>query len=161
MQLAAGARIGARMNKPSHATAPGLDPGCSMGELIVRAIRRGGERIAFVLDEQRISYRAFGDMLSRMVQALAARGVKRGDAIAVLSSNRPEAFLVTAAGYLMGLRFQFGGIRLRVLFHHLLHGVDGPEKITGRGPGLGHLLTNAQEATLKGRTVIGFYSAGT
>lgn len=104
MQLAAGARIGARMNKPSHATAPGLDPGCSMGELIVRAIRRGGERIAFVLDEQRISYRAFGDMLSRMVQALAARGVKRGDAIAVLSSNRPEAFLVTAAGYLMGLR---------------------------------------------------------
>ena len=75
-----------------------------MGELIVRAVRRGGERIAFVLGEQAISYRAFGELLSRMVQALEARGVRRGDAIAVLSSNRPEAFLVTAAGYLMGLR---------------------------------------------------------
>jgi len=75
-----------------------------MGELIVRAVRRGGERIAFVLGEQATSYRAFGELLSRMVQALEARGVRRGDAIAVLSSNRPEAFLVTAAGYLMGLR---------------------------------------------------------
>jgi fatty-acyl-CoA synthase len=75
-----------------------------MGELIVRAVRRGGERIAFVLGEQAISYRAFGELLGRMVQALEARGVQRGDAIAVLSSNRPEAFLVTAAGYLMGLR---------------------------------------------------------
>jgi fatty-acyl-CoA synthase len=92
------------MNNASRNTSPGLDPGCTMGELIVRAIRRGGERIAFVLDEQQISYRAFGEMLSRMVQALAARGLKRGDAIAVLSSNRPEAFLVTAAGYLMDLR---------------------------------------------------------
>ncbi|MGE5129090.1 MAG: AMP-binding protein [Sphingomonadaceae bacterium] len=77
---------------------------CTMGDLIVRAVRRGGERIAFVLGEQAISYRAFGELLSRMVQALEARGVRRGDAIAVLSSNRPEAFLVTAAGYLMGLR---------------------------------------------------------
>ena len=92
------------MNNAADDTAPGSNSGCTMGELVVRAIRRGGERIAFVLDGHRISYRAFGAMLSRMVQALEARGVKRGDAIAVLSSNRPEAFLVTAAGYLMGLR---------------------------------------------------------
>ena len=81
-----------------------LYAGCTMGELIIRALQRGGDRIAFVLDEQSISYREFAAQLSQMVQALAARGVKQGDAIAVLSSNRPEAFLVSAAGYLMGLR---------------------------------------------------------
>jgi fatty-acyl-CoA synthase len=81
-----------------------LHEGCTMGDLILRAVRRGGEHIAFVLDEHAISYRVFGEQLSRMVQALEARGLRRGDAIAVLSSNRPEAFLVNAAGYLMGLR---------------------------------------------------------
>lgn len=75
-----------------------------MGDLILRAIRRGGERVAFALEDQAISYRAFGEQLSRLVQALEARGLRHGDAIAVLSSNRPEAFLVNAAGYLMGLR---------------------------------------------------------
>ena len=81
-----------------------LYEGCTVGDLILRAIRRGGERIAFALDDQAISYRAFGEQLSRLVQALEARGLRRGDAFAVLSSNRPEAFLVNAAGYLMGLR---------------------------------------------------------
>ncbi|MGW8269099.1 MAG: AMP-binding protein, partial [Burkholderiales bacterium] len=81
-----------------------LHEGCTMGDLILRALRRGGERIAFVLEDQAISYREFGEQLSRMVQALEARGLRHGDAIAVLSSNRPEAFLVNAAGYLMGLR---------------------------------------------------------
>jgi fatty-acyl-CoA synthase len=75
-----------------------------MGDLILRAIHRGGDQAAFVLDDQVITYREFGDMLSRMVQFMQARGLKRGDAIATLSSNRPEAFLVNAAGYLLGLR---------------------------------------------------------
>ncbi|MEN9315012.1 MAG: hypothetical protein RIS35_1405 [Pseudomonadota bacterium] len=77
---------------------------CSMGDLLVRAIQRGGDRVAFVLDEQQLTYREFGALLSRFVQAIKARGVRKGDAIAVLSSNRPEAFLGTAAAYLMGLR---------------------------------------------------------
>ena len=77
---------------------------CNMGDLLIRAIQRGGDRVAFVLDEQQITYREFGALLSRFVQALKARGLQRGDAIAVLSSNRPEAFLGTAASYLMGMR---------------------------------------------------------
>ena len=81
-----------------------LVEGCTMGDLIIRAIHRGGDRTAFVLDEQTMSYAQFGAALSQLVQALKARGLKRGDAIATLSSNRPEAFLVNAAGYLMGLR---------------------------------------------------------
>ena len=81
-----------------------LHEGCCMGELVVRAIRRGGDRVAFVLDERSITYREFGSILSRLVQALKARGLKKGDAVATLSSNRPEAFFVTAAAYLIGLR---------------------------------------------------------
>ena len=78
--------------------------GCSMGELIVRAIRRGGDRPALVLDDQVITYREYGEMLSRCIQALEARGIRKGDAIGTLSSNRPEALLTTALAYLMGLR---------------------------------------------------------
>ena len=78
--------------------------GCTAGDLVIRAIQRGGDRTAFVLDERSITYREFGVSLSRLVQALEARGLRRGDAVATLSSNRPEALLVTAAAYLMGLR---------------------------------------------------------
>jgi fatty-acyl-CoA synthase len=78
--------------------------GCTCGELVVRAIQRGGARVAFVLDGASITYRQLGESLGRLVATLEARGLRRGDAVATLSGNRPEAFLVTAAAYLMGLR---------------------------------------------------------
>jgi fatty-acyl-CoA synthase len=81
-----------------------LHTGCTLGHLIVRAVERGGDRTAFVHGGRTLGYREFGERLSRLVQALDARGLRRGDAIATLSSNRPEAFLVTAAAALMGLR---------------------------------------------------------
>src|SRR5690554_6785385 len=81
-----------------------LYQGCSMGDLVVRAIQRGGDRIAFIFDDERISYREFGARLSRFIQALEARGLRHGDAVAAITSNRPEGFMVTAAAYLMGLR---------------------------------------------------------
>ncbi len=87
-----------------HEGPSALYEGCSMGELVVRAIQRGGDRDAFVLDDRHLTYREFGETLSRLVQCLQARGLGRGDAIATLSSNRPEAFLVTAAAYLTGMR---------------------------------------------------------
>ena len=78
--------------------------GCSLGDLIVRALARGGDRIAFVDDDRSLSYREVGEMLSRLIQALAARGLMRGDAVATLSANRVEAFLATSAANTMGLR---------------------------------------------------------
>jgi fatty-acyl-CoA synthase len=85
-------------------SAEDLYQGCTMGDLYVRAIQRGGDRVAFVLDDQSITYREFGARVSGLVQALKARGLRKGDAIATLSSNRPEAVTVTVAAYLMGLR---------------------------------------------------------
>ena len=81
-----------------------LYQGCNVGDLVISAIARGGERVAFISDDTRWTYRELGAKVSQVVQALAARGLQRGDAVATLSANRPEAFLITAAAYLMGLR---------------------------------------------------------
>ena len=81
-----------------------LYDGASVGDLVVTAIARGGERTAFIGDHVEYSYRELGARISQVVQVLKARGLLRGDAVATLSGNRPEAFLITAAAYLMGLR---------------------------------------------------------
>ena len=77
---------------------------CSVGDLVVSAIARGGDRVAFICDDTRWTYRQLGAMVSQVIQVLQARGLQRGDAVATLSGNRPEAFLITAASYVMGLR---------------------------------------------------------
>ena len=84
--------------------ADSLYEGCSVGELVVSAVQRGGDRVAFISDDSRWTYRELGELLSRVIQVLTARGLARGDAVATLSANRPEAFLITAAAYVMGLR---------------------------------------------------------
>ena len=81
-----------------------LYQGCSVGELVVTAIHRGGGRTAFISGDTRWTYRQLGALVSTVVQALTTRGLQRGDAVATLSANRPEAFLITAAAYVMGLR---------------------------------------------------------
>ena len=81
-----------------------LYQGCNVGDLVVSAITRGGERVAFISDDTHWTYRELGAKISQVIQALQARGLQRGDAVATLSANRPEAFLITAAAYLMGLR---------------------------------------------------------
>jgi len=81
-----------------------LGQGCNMGDLVIAAIARGGERVAFIDGDRQTSYRVLGEQVSGMVQALSAQGLKKGDVIATLSPNRPEAFLMTAAAYLMGLQ---------------------------------------------------------
>jgi fatty-acyl-CoA synthase len=81
-----------------------LYQGCTVGDLVVTAIRRGGDRVAFISGDRRMTYRQLGALVSQVIQTLQARGLKRGDAVATLSANRPEAFVITAAAYVMGLR---------------------------------------------------------
>ena len=85
-------------------TSPELYDGCTVGHLFRRAIERGGDRIAFVDEDTSLTYRQFGARLSGIVQALEARGLARGDAVATLSDNRIDAYLVTAAANTMGVR---------------------------------------------------------
>jgi fatty-acyl-CoA synthase len=85
-------------------TPAGLYDGCTTGHLLVRAIERGGDRVAFVDGDAQLTYRQVGARVSGLVQALDAVGLSRGDAVATLSDNRVDAWLVTAAAGLMGVR---------------------------------------------------------
>ncbi len=138
----------------------GLYDGCSMGDLVLRAIQRGGDRVAFVLDDQQITYREFGTLLGRFIAALKARGLKKGDAVATLSSNRPEAFLATAASYLMGLRMTWMHPLASEDDHAYLLEDAGVRTLFFDPPGFGE-----RARTLKARlpdldTLLGFGSSG-
>ena len=81
-----------------------LSVGCSMGHLLVRAIAAGGDEIAIRDSQRQVSYSAFGEALSTLIQVLKARGFRKGDPVGILSTNRIEAFQVTCAAFIMGLR---------------------------------------------------------
>jgi len=74
-------------------------------DLIIEAMERFGDREAFVLGDQRVSYGQAADAISRIVRLLAARGAGPGRAVAALSPNMPEAWLVQAAAYLLGTTY--------------------------------------------------------
>ena len=81
-----------------------LVEGCTVGDLFRRAVERGGDRVAFVEGDATFTYRQVGARLSGLIQALAARGLGRGAAVATLSDNRVDAYLLTAAANTAGLR---------------------------------------------------------
>ena len=131
-----------------------LYQGCTVGDLVVSAVARGGDRVAFISDDTRWTYRQLGAMVSQVIQALAARGLQRGDAVATLSANRPEAFLITAAAYVMGLRLTWmnptsseddhayiledSGVR--TLFVDPLSFADRARRLAARVPGVQRLM---------------------
>jgi fatty-acyl-CoA synthase len=81
-----------------------LHAGTTMGDLLIRAIKRGGDRTAFISDGRRTSYREFGRLLSRMSQFFEHKNIGRGDGVVCLSRNSMDAFLIGAACYLAGAR---------------------------------------------------------
>lgn len=84
---------------------PALTGGVTYSDVIVEALCRYPDRDAFVDGDRRISYAETADLTSRMMQVLSARGVRRGSAVAALSPNVPEVWMVQAAAYLLGATF--------------------------------------------------------
>ncbi|HJM49666.1 MAG TPA: AMP-binding protein [Alphaproteobacteria bacterium] len=82
-----------------------LHQGCSYADLICRAIQRWPERTALVDAEGPVSYGELGSRIARMVAAFAAAGLKRGDALAQISSNRVDAVVVSSAALMAGVRY--------------------------------------------------------
>ena len=80
---------------------------CTVGEIFRMAIARHPDREALVCRGRRYSYRAMGEEISKFTQALAARGVGRGDAVAMLTANRAEAVFVQAALAHLGARLSW------------------------------------------------------
>jgi fatty-acyl-CoA synthase len=75
------------------------------GDLIVEALARYPRREAFVFGSRRITYAEVASRIGRLMQALASRGFSQGGALAVLSSNMPEVWMLKAAVCLLGARY--------------------------------------------------------
>lgn len=81
-----------------------LYSGATMGDLIVSALARYPERIAFVDDKRQYTYRETAAAISQAIAEFDELGLKSGDTVAQLSSNRAEVFFLMAAVYVAGLR---------------------------------------------------------
>lgn len=60
------------------------------GELILTALRRFPDRVAFQQDDRRLTYRQTADLLARWITVLTQRGLAHGQGVGILSPNRPE-----------------------------------------------------------------------
>lgn len=78
--------------------------GATLAEVIVQAIQRYPNRLAFASDAGTLSYTELGQRISQTAQYFDALGLKPGDVVAQLAGNRYEVFVTVAAAYLRGLR---------------------------------------------------------
>jgi fatty-acyl-CoA synthase len=73
--------------------------------MVKRAVEAYPERTAFRTDAGDLTYRVLGERISQVVAAFKRAGIGRGDAVAILSPNRTEYFMVTVACALTGVRY--------------------------------------------------------
>lgn len=76
-------------------------------DLIVTALERYPDRELFAADHgyESLSYGEILARASQVTQALSERGLRKGEGLAVISGNRPEAFLVVIAALALGCRY--------------------------------------------------------
>jgi fatty-acyl-CoA synthase len=82
-----------------------LYSGGTLGDIVVGAIARHGDRPAMADDTVRWSYRDLGDAIARFIAVFRDLGLTKGDALSILSSNRAHAWAGIAAAAVMGLRY--------------------------------------------------------
>jgi len=93
--------------RDSGATAPGslVHRAPTYADLIVTALRRYPDRVAFIQGETNFTYAAAADWITRLMSVFHHRGLRRGNGVAILSRNRAEAWFAQAAATLMGCRY--------------------------------------------------------
>src|SRR5438270_3061912 len=83
----------------------GLHDAATTCDVVVSALRRFPDRVAFRMDGRDISYREAEDILQRWVGGLQHRGVEPGQGVGLVSLNRPEAWSAQVAPALAGGRY--------------------------------------------------------
>ncbi|TMD52173.1 MAG: acyl-CoA synthetase [Chloroflexi bacterium] len=83
----------------------GLRDTATTCDIIVSALRRFPDRVAFRMDGKDMTYRQTEDTLRRWVVLLHQRGFLPGQGVGLLSLNRPEAWLAQVAPALAGGRY--------------------------------------------------------
>ena len=82
-----------------------LHEGGSVGAMLISAIRRYADRPAMADNRTRWTYRELGDAAARMISVFRALGLRTGDGVALLATNRVETWAVVTAAAVMGLRY--------------------------------------------------------
>lgn len=77
--------------------------GLTLGSLFALCVRTGPSRVALEQGDRRLTYAELDARANRLCHHLAARGVRRGDRVAVLSENRIEYVEVLVAAAKMGV----------------------------------------------------------
>ncbi|HSR54752.1 MAG TPA: AMP-binding protein, partial [Alphaproteobacteria bacterium] len=73
-----------------------------LGKLIIRNWKLRADHPALYFEGRMMTHRTLAERAFRLANALSARGVGRGDRVAILSQNRPEYLEVFGAGELGG-----------------------------------------------------------
>ncbi|MBS1120079.1 MAG: atuH [Deltaproteobacteria bacterium] len=68
----------------------------SIGWYLQRNARVWPERTALIFEDRRYTHRELDEAANRWANALAARGIRKGDAVAVFVDNRPELLFAVA-----------------------------------------------------------------
>jgi fatty-acyl-CoA synthase len=80
--------------------------GTYLDEILTR-LAEGGDKEAVVLGESRVTYAQAYEQVLRLANALAERGLRKGEGVAVFVGNRPESVLLQIAVHLLGCRLIF------------------------------------------------------
>ena len=95
----------------------------SVGDLLHRTARRYPDKLAVVAGERRISYAEFDAAVNRFAAALAARGLAKGDRLALLSHNSWQYAVTVFATARLGVvlvpvNFMLGADEIAFLLQH-------------------------------------------
>src|SRR5262245_55849335 len=71
--------------------------------MALRALARFPERLAFVWDGGRFTYRAALDLIGRLQAAMTVAGLKKGQTVAFLSANSAETWCAGVAAQGLGV----------------------------------------------------------
>jgi fatty-acyl-CoA synthase len=82
-----------------------LHEGGTVGTMLISAIARFADRPAIADNETRWTYRELGQAAGRLLVLFRTLGLKKGDGVSLLATNRVETWAVVTAAAAMGLRY--------------------------------------------------------
>jgi len=83
----------------------GLHDPATFSDLVLTALRRWPDRVAFRQGDLAWTFRHLEDRIARVTAVLRASGLRRGEGVGVLSPNRPEVYLAQTAPSFAGGRY--------------------------------------------------------
>lgn len=91
------------LDKPVPCPVPPAKGG-RVGDIILTALARFPDRIAFIDGESQVSYADLGRRIAQALDAFVRLGLRPGDTVAQLSANGTDMYAVMAAAYIGGYR---------------------------------------------------------